>query len=172
MFSSIIPRESLLAIKIHDATPEIITTKMSEHGQSLETIIRHNRLIDLFLEIVSFSLQNHPRESPKMFGQIKISEIYLGEDRLRRKMVVPLNIGVLNGIGLARVQHDVLYCQEQFPDAICRPVSAQFMQDDKIALFELMVVDGKIQVWNERHYQLVTASDLFPAEFELYFSQS
>ena len=55
----IVPRPDLIAIKIPDATPEIITAYALTHEQSLLAKVRYNRLIDIFLGIASYSLQNH-----------------------------------------------------------------------------------------------------------------
>ncbi|GAB3471982.1 hypothetical protein [Azotobacter salinestris] len=35
--------------------------------------------------------------------------------------------------------------KKKFPDLVCRAVSAQFMSDDRIAMFELTVQDGEVK---------------------------
>jgi hypothetical protein len=42
----------------------------------------------------------------------------------------------------------------------CRAVSAQFMADQSIALFELTLQDSEVRVVQERHYRLLPASEL------------
>lgn len=42
------------------------------------------------------------------------------------------------------------------------------MRDNKIALFELTVEDGDIKVVEERHYQLVAASDITASDLKAY----
>lgn len=57
----IIPRTDLVKIKIPDSTPEIIAKYTLNDEQALLTKVRYNRLIDIFLGITAYSLQNHLR---------------------------------------------------------------------------------------------------------------
>ncbi|HAC65639.1 MAG TPA: endonuclease, partial [Cyanothece sp. UBA12306] len=57
----IIPRPDLMKIKIPDSTPEIIKKYTSGDEQALLTKVRYNRLIDIFLGLTTYSLQNHLR---------------------------------------------------------------------------------------------------------------
>jgi hypothetical protein len=67
----IVPRDELITIKIPDATPEIITAYALSDEQSLLAKVRYNRLIDIFLGVTAFSLQNHLRTTVKSIGQIE-----------------------------------------------------------------------------------------------------
>ncbi len=51
---------------------------------------------------------------------------------------------------------------------VCRPVSAQFMSPDRIAMFELGVQDGDIRVVSEEHFELVPAAKIGDADLALY----
>lgn len=53
------PGVGLLAIKLPDSTPEIVTKYSVADEQALLSRVRYNRLIDVFLGIVAYSLQNH-----------------------------------------------------------------------------------------------------------------
>jgi hypothetical protein len=86
----IVPRDELLAIKVPDATPEIIGAYALSDEQALLAKVRYNRLIDIFLGIAAFSLQNHLRTTVKNVGQIEIDEVYVGIDRHGRQFVVPV----------------------------------------------------------------------------------
>jgi hypothetical protein len=69
----ITPNESLLTIKIPDATPEIIATNSLSDEQALLARVRSNRLVDIFLGITAYSLQNHLYESALengLFGEL------------------------------------------------------------------------------------------------------
>ena len=55
----IVPREELLTIKVPDATPEIIGAYALGDEPALLTKVRYNRLVDIFLGITAYSLQNH-----------------------------------------------------------------------------------------------------------------
>ncbi len=54
----IVPNSNLIAIKIPDATPEIISVYSLSDEQALLAKVRYNRLIDIFLGITTYSLQN------------------------------------------------------------------------------------------------------------------
>ncbi|MEZ5456912.1 MAG: endonuclease [Lysobacteraceae bacterium] len=165
----IAPREELVTIKIPDATPEIIAAYALSDEQALLAKVRYNRLIDVFLGITAFSLQNHLRTTVKNVGQIEIDEIYVGLDRHGRQFVVPVQAkGGTDKHGIVQTQQDILCCAEKFPNLICRAVSAQFMSEQRIALFELTVVDGEIKVVDERHYQLVAATSISALDLQQY----
>lgn len=42
------------------------------------------------------------------------------------------------------------------------------MTDDRIAMFELMIVNGEVKVVDEKHYQLVAASGISKADLQQY----
>jgi hypothetical protein len=109
--------------------------------------VRYNRLIDVFLGITAFSLQNHLRTTVESIGQIEIDEIYVGIDKNGRQFIVPVQAkGGKDKHGVVQTLQDITYCAEKFPDLICRAVSAQFMTEDRIAMFELVLQDNKIRV--------------------------
>ena len=169
----IVPREELLTIKVPDATPEIITAYALNDEQALLAKVRYNRLIDVFLGITAYSLQNHLRTTVKDVGQIEIDEIYVGLDRHGRQFVVPVQAkGGNDKHGVVQSQQDVLCCAEKFPNLICRAVSAQFMSEDRIAMFELAVQGGEIKVVDEKHYQLVPAASISAKDLKQYGAQS
>jgi len=168
----IVPRDELLTIKVPDATPEIIAAYSLTDEQSLLAKVRYNRLVDVFLGITAFSLQNHLRTTVKNVGQIEIDEIYVGIDRHGRQFVVPVQAkGGSDKHGVVQTQQDILCCAEKFSNLICRAVSAQFITEDRIALFELTVKSGDVKVVDERHYQLVAASSISSEDLRQYASR-
>lgn len=165
----IVPSGSLVTTKIPDSTPEIIAAYAQSDEQALLAKVRYNRLVDIFLGLATYSLQNHLRTTVKGVGQIEIDEIYVGVDKYGRQFVIPVQAkGGSDRHGVVQTQQDIACCAEKFPDLICRAVSAQFMSSNKIALFELTVEDGEIRVVEERHYQLVPASDISPKDLLSY----
>lgn len=165
----IVPREELLTIKVPDATPEIIAAYALGDEQALLAKVRYNRLVDVFLGITAYSLQNHLRTTVRDVGQIEIDEIYVGVDRHGRQFVVPVQAkGGSDKHGVVQTQQDVAFCQQVFKNLVCRPVSAQFMSDQRIAMFELTVVDGFIKVVDEKHYQLVAAGAITVEDLQAY----
>lgn len=165
----IVPSDTLVTIKVPDATPEIITAYAQSDEQALLAKVRYNRLIDIFLGITTYSLQNHMRTTVKEIGQIEIDEIYVGVDKYGRQFVIPIQAkGGSDKHGVVQTYQDIACCAAKFPTLICRAVSAQFMNEEKIALFELTVEDGDIKVVEERHYQLVASKDIFPSDLKAY----
>ncbi len=157
----IVPRDELITIKIPDATPEIIASYAQGDEQALLAKVRYNRLIDVFLGLAAFSLQNHLRTTVSGIGQIEVDEIYVALDKSGCQYVIPVQAkGGHDKHGIVQTSQDIACRKEKFPSLICRPVSVQFMDDSKIAMFELIEEKGEIKVVDEKHYQLVPANDI------------
>src|SRR5690606_28685249 len=119
--------------------------------------VRYNRLVDVFLGIAAYSLQNHLRTSVAGIGQIEIDEIYVGLDRHGRQFVLPVQAkGGSDQLSVVQTKQDISCCSEKFPSLICRAISAQFMADDLIAMFELALDSGHVKIVDEKHYRLVS----------------
>ncbi|WP_341363088.1 hypothetical protein P8T57_10725 [Thalassospira sp. SN3W] len=157
----VLPREDLARINIPDATPEIIRAYALDDEQALLAIVRYNRLIDTFLSLTTYSLQNHLRTTVKGIGQIEIDELYVGIDKRGCHYIIPVQAkGGKDQIGIVQTSQDIRFVQDKFPDMRCRAIAAQFMDGDIVALFELMLQDGEVKVVDEKHYRLVPARKL------------
>jgi hypothetical protein len=155
------PRTDIVAIKIPDATPEIIGAYAQGDEQALLARVRYNRLIDIFLGLTTYSLQNHMRTHVKGMGQIEIDEIYVGLNRNGAQYVIPVQAKAgSDKLSPVQTLQDVACCRFKFPDLICRPISAQFMDNKAIALFELTVENGNALIVEERHYRLVPSKEI------------
>ncbi len=122
--------------------------------QSVLARIRYNRVIDVFLGITSYSLQNHLRTTVKGIGQIEIDELYVGIDSDGREYVMPVQAkGRKDQLSPVQTRQDIEFCADKFPDHICRPISAQFLDDGLVAMFELSQEDEEILVVAEKHYR-------------------
>jgi hypothetical protein len=171
--SRIVPRENLVAVKIPDATPEIISAYALNDEQALLAKVRYNRLIDIFLGMATYSLQNHLRTTVKGIGQIEIDELYVGVDKAGVQYIVPVQAkGGKDQIGVTQAAQDIACCAEKYPTLVCRAISAQFMADDTIAMFELTVDDGQVRVVAEKHYKLVPSSKISPQDLKGYNQRS
>lgn len=51
---------------------------------------------------------------------------------------------------------------------ICRTISAQFMNDNLIAMFELTLDEGEVRVVQEKHYKLVSANQISETDLQNY----
>lgn len=165
----IVPRDELITIKVPDSTPEIISAYALGDEQALLAKVRYNRLIDIFLGITAYSLQNHLRTTVNGVGQIEIDEIYVGIDRNGRQFVVPVQAkGGGDKHGVVQTQQDIACCRQKFESLICRPVSAQFMSNGRIAMFELTVEGDEVKVVDEKHYQLLPAINISVEDLRSY----
>jgi hypothetical protein len=157
----IVPNPALASITIPDATPELIRAYALDDEQALLAIVRYNRLIDTFLGLTTYSLQNHLRTSVKNVGQIEIDELYIGLDRYGCHYVIPVQAkGGKDQIGVVQTTQDIRFSAQKFPDMRCRPIAAQFMDHGVIALFELMLQGDEVKVVDEKHYKLVPSDRL------------
>lgn len=157
----IVPRPELITIKVPDATPEIVAGYAQGDEQALLAKVRYNRLVDIFLGLTTYSLQNHLRTTVKEIGQIEIDELYVGLDRNGNHYVIPVQAkGGKDQLSVVQTSQDIACCKEKFPSLICRALSAQFMDDDRIAMFELTVQDHEVKVVDEKHYKLLPSSEI------------
>jgi hypothetical protein len=169
----ILPNSQLVAVKVPDSTPEIILSYDLSDEQALLAKVRYNRLVDVFLGIVTYSLQNHLRTTVRGVGQIEIDEIYAGIDKQGRQYVLPVQAkGGTDQLSVVQTKQDVACCAEKFPNMICRAISTQFMEDDLIALFELTVDNDEVKVVEERHYRLVPGNQISPNDLRSYSQRS
>ncbi len=161
--SRIVPRDAQSAIKIPDATPEIIAHYALGDEQALLAKVRYNRLIDIFLRITAHSLQNHLRTTVAG-GQIEIDEIYVGVGNTGRQYIIPVQAkGGNDQIGVVQIEQDLALCIKAFPALTPRLVAVQFKKSEgieTIVMFELVFEDEEIKVLDERHYRLVPANEI------------
>ncbi len=166
----ILPNPNLITIRIPDNTPELIAAHSLSDEQALLAKIRYNRLIDIFLGLTTYSLQNHLRTTVKGLGQIEIDEIYVGIDRYGCQYVIPVQAkGGTDQLASVQTRQDIACCVEKFPNLVCRAVSTRFLDTSRIAVFELCLdQDGFVRVVEERHYQLVPAMEISDQELTEY----
>ena len=102
-------------------------------------------------------------------GGVETDELYVGVDRHGVHYVLPVQAkGGRDRLGVVQIEQDIAVCAEKFPSLVCRPIAAQFMRDDVIALFEFEVTDGQVTIRDEKHYRLVASDDLTPEELAQY----
>ncbi len=165
----IVPNEDLIITKIPDSTPEIIASSAQSDEQALLALVRYNRLVDVFLGLTSYSLQNHLRTTVPDIGQIEIDEIYVAVDRFGQQYIIPVQAkGHGDEIGVTQPEQDLAACAEKWPDLVARSVAVQFAEDGVIVLFELVMQDEYIKVAKESHYRLVPCDQITTQDRALY----
>ena len=155
------PNEQMAFTKVPDATPGVVAMYALGDEQALLARVRYNRLIDTFLGITCYSLQNHLRTSVPDIGQVETDELYVGVDARGCQYVIPVQAkGGSDTLNIVQIAQDMALCDSRFPELVCRPVAAQFTRDDVIALFAFEKIEDEVKVSSERHYRLVDPSEL------------
>jgi hypothetical protein len=169
--ANIFPNPTMIAIKIPDATPEIIARYALNDEQALLAKVRYNRLVDIFLGLTAYSLQSHMRTTVKAMGdsQIEIDEVYVGVNKHGEQFVLPVQAkGGKDRLSTVQTAQDLACCKEKFAGLTCRPISTQFMSDEVIAMFELALDDEEVKVVEEKHYKLVPSDQISGDDLTLY----
>lgn len=71
-----------------------------------------------------------------------------------------------------QIEQDIALCAEKFPALICRPIAAQFVADDVIALFELEESENGVALIAEKHYRLVPSQEVTQDDLHTYANHS
>jgi len=167
--AAIIPNEMIAETKVPDATPGVITMYALNDEQALLAKLRYNRLIDIFTGVACYSLQNHLRTAVPGIGQVETDEIYIGVDRRGVHYIFPVQAkGGNDKLSVVQIEQDLAVCEARFPLLICRPIAAQFMSGDLIALFACERGTTGIAISAEKHYRLVPPEEVTAADLDSY----
>lgn len=160
--TNISPNMALRPILLPNSTPEILTLYSLSDEQSLLSKVRYNHVLDLFLGIVAYSMQNHLRTKVDEIGQIEIDELYIGVNKIGQHFVIPVQAKVGNDkIGVVQLYQDIEFCRRRFPDLHCIPIAVHFNEEqNEICMFRLALDGFSVQIVEEKHYRLTNASNL------------
>lgn len=167
------PTAHLKPVKVPDATPEIVRHYApGTDEQALLTRARYNRLIDIFTGLTCYSIQNHLRTTVRNIGQVEVDEIYVGINKRGTHFVLPCQAkSPGDRFGIVQIMQDMALCRERYPNAICKPIALQFMDEDNVAILELDVIDEddilKFNIVEEKHYKLTPRSEISEAELQM-----
>jgi hypothetical protein len=158
-------------VKLPDVSDKFIACARLRDKVGLLARVRYNRLIDVFLSVAAYSLQNHLRTTVRGLGQIETDELYVAVNNSGQQFVIPVQAktGKRDRVGGVRVVQDLALCRKRFPRLIARPVAVQFLRDETgetIVMFELAESEGDIRVVEEKHYRLVPASEITPEDLK------
>ena len=102
-------------------------------------------------------------------GQVETDEVYIGIDRRGVHYAIPIQAkGKADRIGIVQIEQDLAVCSSKFPGLIPKPIAAQLMDEDLVALFALEQTEEGLRISVEKHYRLVQPEDLSPEELESY----
>lgn len=170
-FSTVNPTLGVSVTKVPDATPGLIDLYSKTDEQALLAKLRYNRLLDIYSGVTTYSLQSHMRTTiPE--SQIETDEVYVGLDRHGAHYVFPVQAkGGKDFLSVVQIWQDFKMCEAKFGGLVPRPIAAQFMRDDVIAIFSFNW-DGDygitISPGSERHYKLVDPGSLSSSEIAAY----
>jgi len=165
----LVPNQNMATTKVPDATPGIIAKYALSDEQALLAKLRYNRLVDIFTGVACYSLQNHLRTTVPEMGQVETDELYVGVDKKGAQYVFSIQAkGGKDKLNIVQIEQDLALCAHKFPSLICRPLAAQFMQDDVIALFEFEQGDADLVIASEKHYKLVPPEEVTEADLAAY----
>lgn len=177
-FNLIEPRQGLRAIRLPDSTPGVISRYALSDEQALLARVRYNRLLDVFTGLACYHLQSHLRTSVTIVNsidgtpsssQVETDDLYVGLDKHGAHHILPVQAkGGSDALSVIQIWQDFRVAEQKFADLIARPIAAQFMDDDVIALFEFEEVDDQITILREHHYNLVPPEELEPEELAAY----
>jgi len=162
----IIPTAHIRPTKVPDATPEIVRHYApGTDEQALLTRARYNWLVDIFTGITCYSVQNHLRTTVSDIGQVEVDEIYVGVNKRGTHFVMPCQAKSMGDkFGIVQVMQDMALCEERYPIAICKPIALQFVNENGVAILELVVVDEdellRLSIVDEKHYELVPRTQI------------
>lgn len=164
------PNPHIKLVKVPDATPEIVRHYApGKDEQALLTRVRYNRLIDIFTGITCYSIQNHLRTTVSDIGQVEVDEIYVGINKRGTHFVLPCQAkSPGDRFGIVQVIQDIALCRERYPNAICKPIALQFINDNSVAILELAVTEEnellKLVIVEEKHYELIPRAQISDEE--------
>lgn len=166
------PNPHMAVTKVPDSTPGVVAKYAFSDEQALLAKLRYNRLVDIFLGITCYSLQNHLRTTVPQIGQVETDEIYVGVDKKGVHYTVPVQAkGRTGKLSVVQIEQDLAMCASKFPALPCRPVGAQSMAEDVIALFEFELGSQGVRVVSEKHYKLVPPEEVTPEDLAAYRSR-
>lgn len=149
------PSRGRAVTRIPNSTPGVVAMYSLTDEQALLARIRYNRLIDIYTKITCYPLQSHLRTAVGGV-QVETDDLYVGINRSGAHFVLPVQAkGARERLGVTQIEQDMNMCAEKFPRLVCRPIGAQFTDEDTIALFEFEREGGRIVVARECHYALV-----------------
>jgi hypothetical protein len=76
--------------------------------------------------------------------------------------------GGTDKMSIVQIEQDFALCKVKFPSLICRPIGAQFMDNNLIALFAFEEGERGVTRSMEKHYRLVPPDQVTPDDLKLY----
>ena len=155
--------DDLMPVLLPDATPEIVLEYAGDDEQGILAKIRYNRLIDIFLQITCYHLQNHWKTSIKDKGQCEIDDLYVGLNTAGKQFVLPVEAkSAGDHLNKTQIVQMIDFARARYPKLILRPIGVQELKDDSLVFVEFTPADhpDDIKTKEMRRYKLVPMCDV------------
>jgi len=148
----------LATILLPDATPQIVLEYAGSDEQGTLAKLRYNRLLDIYLQLACYHLQNHWKTFVKGKGQHEIDDLYVGLNTTGKQYIIPVEAKCCGDhLNKTQVVQMIDFAQTKYPKLIIRPVGVQEMPDGSLVFVEF--TPGKhpdeIKIKEPRRYKLV-----------------
>ncbi len=156
-------QDDLTTIRLPNATPEIVLEYAGTDEQGILAKVHYNRLLDIFLQITCYHLQNHWRTSIKDKGQCEIDDLYVGLNINGKQFVVPVEAkSASDRLSKTQIVQMIDLSRDRYPKLIMRPVGVQEMKDESLVLVEFTPAShpDEIKIKEMRRYRLVPMSEV------------
>lgn len=158
----VIPPE-LATVFIPDAMPEIVLEYAGSDEQGILAKLTYNRLLDIFLQVTCYHLQNHWRTSIKGKGQIEVDDLYIGLNTKGQQFVVPIEAKSADDrLNKTQIVQMIAFAQERYPKLILKPVGVQEMKDGSLVLIQFTPAThpDAVKIAEMRRYKLVPMAEV------------
>jgi hypothetical protein len=83
--------------------------------------------------------------------------------------VIPIQAkGGTDKLSIVQIEQDFGVCERKFPNLVCRPIGAQFIDDGVIVLFEFEQTADGVRISSEKHYRLVAPEEIDEKDLQSY----
>jgi hypothetical protein len=153
----------LLTILLPDATPQIVLEYGGQDEQGILARVHYNRLLDTFLELTCYHIQNHWRSSARARGQSEIDDLYVAVNTRGRQFVIPIEAKTdAEQLSKTQIFHNIELARQKYPQLIMRPVGIKEMPDQSLVLIEFEPSEhpDNVKIRQMRRYKLVPMSEI------------
>lgn len=151
------PREMLAVTHLVSCSPDLVTKFALDEKQVLLSILRYDRLIDVFAGMSCYCLQGSSVAISGSVEQPNADAIYIGVDRSGAPRVFPVHAsGRGQRLSVTQIERSVVLCSRLFPSLACAAIGAQLMPDGLIALRWFQTTENGLGLIEERHYRLMS----------------